>query len=269
MSSQHQSSAQWRSESTSTSGRCCASATNSACTDRSASSLGPSRVDVGAFVEAAQDVEEPVGDALDLGVVTSTPSRRADDLLDPRAHLLDACRRRRCRRPADRLRDRPPRVRLAVRGRTARDSTIARTRRCATAAISLASRLLPTPASPKRSTSCARRRGTRGVEQPAQQRHLGLAPDERRGPAPEPPARRRDCLERDPSLDRVLATLDDERAQGLVAHRAPGGLVGELDRPPPGRVARPPAGGWRCSRRRPSRCSRLRRAARRRAPRPC
>ena len=104
---------------------------------------------------------------------------------------------------------------------------------------------------------------------PREERHLGLAPDERRSGVPAPLPGRRDRDHRPPGVDRLLAALDVERAPRLVADRVPRWPRTCRGRRAPRRAAHGSRAGARCSRRRPSRCSRRRPAARRRAPRRC
>ena len=123
---------------------------------------------------------------------------------------------------------------------------------------SLASRDLPTPASPVTRTRCARLPGRGGRERGPEHGELAVAADERSLDPAVTVSRGRDGVQRPPGGDRLLATLDRDRAERLVAHAAQRGGV---RRRPDDHLVRPgdlPAAGSRCSRRRPSRCSRRR-----------
>ena len=187
---------------------------------------GAGGIDVDAFVETAEHEEEAVGEALDLGVVRVDAECLGQDLLDPCAHLLDRSFGVEIAGLADRLRDRPPHVGLAVR-----DALPAQDHRTALV-LRDGGQLAGEPAladagfPEQQHELCAFARQRR-VEQSPEQCHLGLAADEQGRTVGVAVAWWRNGLDRGPRLDGALAALDDERPERLEPDGSSGRLVGE------------------------------------------
>ena len=135
------------------------------------------RVDVGAFAESAEQVQEAVGDALDVGVVRITGRHAGDRRLDLPAGVVRGVIEIDPARVPDGLGNRPPHVGLAVRETWRLEhrgaALLVRHRRELDRQPALADARFAEQQHELRTLAVQCR-----VQHPAQQRHLGIAPDE-------------------------------------------------------------------------------------------
>ena len=184
------------------------------------------RVHVGSFTEPAEQVQEAVRDALDVRVVRIPGSHAGDRRLHLPAGVVRGVVELDAARVPDGLGDRPPDVGLAVGHAPAlqhgRAPLLVRHRRELDRQPALAHSRFAEQQHELRTLSVQRR-----VQHASQQRHLGVASDERRAGLLGSLSGESDDLFGGPRFDRLFATFDDERAERLVAHDPAGGLVGE------------------------------------------